>query len=105
MISFNLEMFPKKVRTLDVHCMQNGQHLFFICLFSQVSLKRVFTSKGQWYYFLHENYINSFPKGITLQNKYLSEVEKSHYWSHTHNIFQILEGLIDDQIPTKIFFL
>jgi hypothetical protein len=61
MISFNLEVFPKKVRMLGIHFMQNNKHFFFICAFSQVFLKKLFTSKGQGFSFFPKNYTNAFP--------------------------------------------
>jgi hypothetical protein len=98
MINFNLEAFPKKVRMSDIHHMQNSQHFLFIGGFSQVSLKNLFTSEGQWSSFLHENCPNAFPRGITLQNKSLCEVGQCQNWSRTHSLFQSLEGLINDTI-------
>jgi hypothetical protein len=79
MINFNLETLPKKVKIQDSHYMQNDQNLFFICLFPHMSLRNLVTIKGQWFSFLHENYTNSFPRGVTLQNKGFSEVEHSQY--------------------------
>jgi hypothetical protein len=105
MINCNLEVFPKQVKTLDIHNMQNNQHFLFICGFSQVSLREFVTSKGRWSAFLHEKFPNAFPRGITLQNKSLCEVGQIQQWSRTHILFQSLDGLISGLIPTERIFL
>lgn len=104
-ISFNLEMMAKKVRISAIHIMQNGQHFFSMGRLSQVSVTKLFTGKGQWFAFLHENCTYAFSQGITFQNKSFSEVGQSKYWGYTRSIFQILEGLICNCIPSESIFL
>jgi hypothetical protein len=76
MIIFNMEMFPKKINMIDIHNIKHSHHLFFIGVFSQVMLTNLFTSKGQWYSFLHKNCAYAFSQGNTFHKKILSEVRK-----------------------------
>jgi hypothetical protein len=74
MIGFNLETMHKKVRKLD----QNDKHFFFIGGLAQVLVTNLFTGKV-CFSFLHENYTYAFSRGITFQNKSLSEVKHNKY--------------------------
>jgi hypothetical protein len=55
-----------------------------------MSLRDFFSSEGQRSALLHEYYSNSFPEGITFQEKKNREFWKGQDRSGAHDIFQFL---------------